>query len=156
MSRYEASGQTEEHSPESVCLGMVWLKQRLRVMYLLARSVTKFEVWGCNMSLGGLKPCLLTVGLTHWMFPMGGNPTGEESSTRGETGICEGWRRETSPELTCSSSSRNANIKGNQRLHFCLLGRVGQFGDSSVPLLSVWAPRTYGLTSRAKEKSSCL
>lgn len=66
----------EGHSPESVCPGVVWPKQRLRVMDVLARSVTKCEVWGCEVALGGLKPCVLAAGLTHWMSLTGDDPHG--------------------------------------------------------------------------------
>lgn len=50
------------------------LAQAEAARYVSAGMVNKFEVWGCNMSLAGLKPCVLTAGLTHLMSPVGDNP----------------------------------------------------------------------------------
>lgn len=54
--------------------------------HMSARMVNKFEVWGSYVSLGGLKPCVLTAGLTHLMSPMGNNSHGG--------GILQEWRNQ--------------------------------------------------------------
>ena len=120
--------------------------------YVLARMVNKFQVWGCNVTLGGLKPCILTAGFTHLMSPMGDSPHGG--------GVLHEWRNQDLlrkgerdvTRVTRSSSSRNTEVGGKRGIHFCLLVRVGQFGCPSVPLLSERAPRSSGWASMAKER----
>jgi len=80
--------------------------------YVSAGTVNKFEVWGYDMSLGGLKPCVLTAGLTHLMSPMGDSPHGGGVLHERRNQDLRRTGREMLPELIRSSSSRNTKVKG--------------------------------------------